>query len=320
MSGGGGGGTTTSTNTTVMEPPKYVKPYAINLMNRAGDLSHQSYEQYPGERIAPLTPQHELGLGMTETRALGGSPYMNMAQAQGINTMAGGGVGPGMANNPYAEMDNPYLNAAIENAQEDTKKAYQDVVNPQLASMERASGAFGNSGLQQYRLNQENQLTKNLGNISQNMRNQDYQFNAGLTESQLGRQQGAWDQERANQMRAMAFAPQFAESDYRDAQAMLGVGDVYRDENQNRLNQQYNDWLAEQQQPYKNLDVLANAIRTTMGGGGTSVSSGPNPYQSNPYAGAIGGGLMGYGLANTAGWDNPWLGAGAGSLMGGLLL
>ena len=55
--------------------------------------------------------------------------------------------------------------------------------------------------------------------------------------------------------------------------------------------------MAEQQHPYQQLDLLANAIRTSMGGGGTNVTSAPNAYQPNSTAQMIGTGLTMGGLA-----------------------
>lgn len=124
--------------------------------------------------------------------------------------------------------------------------------------------------------------------------------------------------ERTNQMRAAMFAPQLAQADYADATALLGVGDARRSLSQEGLNQQLADWTERQQDPYKKLDTLASTISTASGGYANSSSSAPNPYQTNPVAGMIGGGMAGYGLGQMAGF-NPYLSAGGGALLGGLM-
>jgi hypothetical protein len=230
-------------------------------------------------------------------------------------------------------MNNPYLNEAIGRAQDDVVSKYRDTTTPQIAARERASGSFGNSGLQQMQLQAASDFARELGGISNSMRMQDYGLQAQLGESALGRQQqdiqrnamlaeqqmqnllGAYNAERTNQLRTQGFAPQMAESDYRDAQAMLGVGDIAREYTQSKLNEQYGQWQAAQNWPYQQLDVIANAIRTTMGGGSTTTTSAPNAYQSNRMASAIGGGLAGYGLADAMQWSNPGM---YGLLGGGL--
>ena len=101
---------------------------------------------------------------------------------------------------------------------------------------------------------------------------------------------------------AMMNAGQFQQGMYGDAQALMGVGDVFRSYDQDLLNQEREDWERAYNQQYTNLDVLGNALGISMGAGGTTQTTQPSYYQSSPLAGAIGGGLLGYG---------------AGSLMGG---
>lgn len=124
--------------------------------------------------------------------------------------------------------------------------------------------------------------------------------------------------ERTNQMRSAMFAPQLAQQDYADASALLGVGDARRSLTQEGLNQQLADWTEAQQDPYKKLDTLASTIATASGGYANSSSSAPNPYQTSPVAGMIGGGLAGYGLGNAMGGYGGY-GAAGGALLGGLL-
>jgi hypothetical protein len=127
-----------------------------------------------------------------------------------------------------------------------------------------------------------------------------------------------YSNERTNQMRGAMFAPQLAQADYADASALTGVGDAYRSLEQESLNQSLADWTEAQQDPYKKMDTLASTISTASGGYANSSSSAPNPYQTSPVAGMIGGGMAGYGLGQMAGM-NPYMSAGGGALMGGLL-
>ena len=122
--------------------------------------------------------------------------------------------------------------------------------------------------------------------------------------------------EREAQQRAMTLLPQYGNIDYNNAQQMAGVGDIYRQENQNNLNMQYGDWMNAQQQPYKNLDVLSSGIRGAMAGGSSSSSTASNPYQPNRTANVIGGALAGGSLASMAGGQYAPAGAAAGGLLG----
>lgn len=273
---GGGGSSQPSTTTTISksEPPAYVQPYSEQLMTRAGELSNAPYQQYTGQRIAGLTPEHQTALQGITQRASQGSPLMNATQDMMTQTASGSYLNP---------ESNPYLQGQVQAAQRDVMTG--------LGAQNRA--AFGNTGMDYI-------TGKALADATNNVYAQNY------------------NNERTNQMRAAMFAPQLAAADYTDYQNLLGVGDIYRDNTQEQLNQQYQDWTQQQQWPYQQLDVLANAIRTSMGGGGSSVTSAPNAYQSNSTASMIGGGLAGYGIGQAAG-INPYLSAGGGALLGGLL-
>lgn len=126
--------------------------------------------------------------------------------------------------------------------------------------------------------------------------------------------------ERNNQMKDSLLVGQYGNLDYNNADRLIGVGDTKRQEAQDKLNLQYQDWTSAQNQPYKQLDVLGNALGSSVHGSGSVTSQGYqySPYTSNPYAGAIGGGLAGYGLGNAIGEGDSMYG-GLGAAAGGLL-
>ena len=126
-------------------------------------------------------------------------------------------------------------------------------------------------------------LTRNLSDAATNIYGQNYA------------------NERTNQMKGLAVAPQFSNLDYSNAQQLIGVGDIKRQESQDVLNNQYADWVASQNQPYRQIDVLGNALGAAVNGQGSVQAAGyaSNPYTTNRYANAIGGGLAGYQLANS---------------------
>lgn len=169
-----------------------------------------------------------------------------------------------------------------------------DTAMGQAAS--RVNAQFGGSNYGTS-ANQE-QLARTLGEVSGQMYGQNYA------------------NEREAQQRMASLYPQFAGIDYTNAQQLLGVGDIYRQESQNVLNQNYADWLAQQQYPYQQLDVLSNAIKGATGGGGTTTTSTPNPYQINRTANAVGGALAGGSLASMLGGSSY---APYGAVGGGLL-
>lgn len=284
----GGGGSSTpanTTSTTVNQPPAFVQPSSEDLLSRATTLSNAPYNPYPGQLVAPLNATQQQGLNQTIQRATDGSPLMNASQQNLTDTVNG-----------------KYLDPSTNPSWAPTAQAITDAYSKGTAAQTDAAfsraGAYGGSAYQdQVGINQ-----KALGDSLSNA--------AGTL----------YNNERTNQLRATDQAPAMAQADYANAQALLGVGDVQRQNTQDTLNQQYQQFLQQQQWPYQNLDVLANAIRTSMGGGGSSVTTAPNPYQPNPTASALGGGLLGAGLGSalsTSGGTNyaPY-GAAAGALTG----
>ncbi len=174
-------------------------------------------------------------------------------------------------------------------------------------------------------------VDRSLGDIQSRINSQFGGNNYGTTAHQETLQRGleeaansAYGQnyasERNNQMKNMLLSDQFGKIDYNNAQQLIGVGDIYRQESQDRLNNQYSDWQAMMNQPYRQLDVLANALGASVNGAGNVQSAGyaANPYTANRYASAIGGALGGYSLGNALGGDSGWGGA-AGAGLGGLL-
>jgi hypothetical protein len=225
MSGGGGGGGSqniTSTVTQKTEPPAYVTPYATSMLSGGAQIASQPYQQYPGMTVAPLSPEQQAAMYMTGQRATSGSPVTQSAGNALQNVMGGAGMQYGMdlASNPLAQqyastaapsigqyqagqnplsaigtnpvgqnallgLNNPYLNDAIQLAQRD--------MLPQYGYMARDSGSFGNSGINQA-------VARTMGDISSQMRMQDYNLQAQLGESDLARRNAAWEAGANRQM------------------------------------------------------------------------------------------------------------------------
>jgi hypothetical protein len=97
-------------------------------------------------------------------------------------------------------------------------------------------------------------------------------------------------------MSAMGMAPQMAESDYRDAQALLGVGDARQQLSQSYLDQANGLFGANNGYNQQQLDAYGRAVGVGMGAGGTSSTTGPNPNQRSGIADLIGTGVSIAGL------------------------
>ena len=161
-------------------------------------------------------------------------------------------------NGKYMSPDsNPWLKENVNAAMNDVTGR----VNSQFSN-----NNFGGS------TNQE-MLTRNLGDTAANLYGANY------------------NNERTRQMTAMGMAPQMAETDYRDAQALLGVGDARQGLAQQYMNQANGLFDKYTAYPQQQVDNLGRAVSIGMGGGGTTTTTSPNPNQSNGIANLIGGGL-----------------------------
>jgi len=296
--GGGGGGNQTTTSTTKVELPGYAVPYAEKLLTQGDALAQQPYTPYPGQKISGLTPEHEAGLQAITNRSVYGTPEISAARQNMTDTLQGQYMEPG---------SNPYLSGAMDRAASSITDKYMKATAPGLSAAASRAGAYGGSAYGEAVKDNQSALMEGL---------------EGAANSTLYNNYG---QERLAQQRAQTLAPQYSGLDYTDARNLMAVGDIRRGYGQDILNQNLSNFNESQQYPYRQLDVLSNAIRGSVAGQSTTTQAAASPYQPSATSGAIGGGLLGYGAAqqyggNSAFGQNPLLGAGAGALLGGLAL
>lgn len=118
-------------------------------------------------------------------------------------------------------------------------------------------------------------------------------------------QLGMINQERQRMPQYLTAALQYGQEPYEAAQQLLGVGDIGRQFDQDRINDAMAQFEQQRMYPYQQLDVARNTLLTGMGGGGTTTSTGPGYYQPSRTAGMLGGGALGYGLGSEMGDKYP---------------
>ena len=264
MGGIGGGGSSKSTTSTKVELPQWYDPLAKEAAMRGYDQSIVPFQQYGGQRIADLTPEQTQGLQMTADRAMA-APVTSQATQQAMDTLSG----------RYLD---PSTNPAWTSGQDAITRAYREGVAPTRNALFSQAGAFGadNSAFNQYAGMQDESLGRSLGGLWGDI----------------------YGQERGRQIQALGLAPSIAQAGYMDPQNLVGVGDAYRQFNQDQLNLGYGDFLEQRDYPWSQLERFANLAPGLLGNSGTTTSTGPNPYQTSPLAGAIGGGALGAGIGS----------------------
>ena len=268
--GGGGGGSqpanTTSTQTQTSELPEWARPYAKDVLAKGQaltDVNQNPYQQYTGDRIAGFSPMQQ--------QAMQGAQNMTVAPQTSEATAAATGAGLGglgVANqatvggfqNQVGGYMNPYLNQILAPQLAEANRNY-DIGATKQQSAATQAGAFGgsreaimaaenernrNTGLNQIYgqglntafTNAQNQYNQNLGNQLQGY---GLLGNAANSLGQLGQNQYG-QQMGINQLQAQYGGQQ---------QALQQQG----------LTQAYQDFVNQQNYPYKQLGFMSDMIR-----------------------------------------------------------
>jgi hypothetical protein len=309
--------------TTTNAPLPWMEPYLQDYMGRAQDVANQGYTASPNTYTAP-NQYLQSGWNAVANRAMQGSQVLNDASQALTNNFSAapmtaastGGAGEGM--NPYATqtnkfmgVNNPYLSDTIANAQKDLVSSYNMIERPQWDKAMAGSGSFGNSGVSEYQNRAQNDLTTQLGRIGLDARMGAYNQSANLMENQLNRQTSAGESQlgrqfqgaqsaaqradnaalagRQLQMQAIGMAPQFAQQDYNDANALLNVGNQMQTYDQGRADQNYRWWQEAQNFPRQQMGTYGQALGVGNTGS-TQTQTQPDPSTA---AQLLGGGLTG---------------------------
>jgi hypothetical protein len=269
--------------------------YMNDLSTKAQNLGNTAYTGFGQSTQVDANPWQQQSWQNTFNRGMQGSAEVDAARGQLQSTIGGGGF----SSNPFMGQSNPYLQSSIDSTLGDMTRNYNNVVKPQTESAMAGSGSFGNSGLQQMQGEQQRNLQDSMGKTASNMRFADYQNQSDM-----------YNKERDRQMQGTLAAPNFANVDYTDLQAMQQAGNALQGQNQGERTSAYNQYLDAREWPFKTVGAQASA----MGSGGVGSA---NYQQQQPNTGAniMGGALAGAQLGSSfGGWGT------AGSpVLGGLL-
>lgn len=266
------------TSTSRSEPWSEQIPYLKYGFGEARSLYDKSKSQgyYPDQTYASPSEATLIGLQRQQDRAMNGSALFNSAKDQYQKTI----------NGDYLNASsNPYLQDAIDVANQGVVRGFNNSVVPQLQSSFSSAGRYG-SGLQNVAQNEAaftlaNQLGNNATNLSYN------NYNA----------------ERDRQNNAVANAPAYAQADYNDIANLLDVGQQREGITQQGIDEAFNRYNYDRDQPWTNLTNYMGLIDGNYGGTTTTTERNPN-YKSKSSAllgGAIGGAGMGASLLGSYG-------------------
>lgn len=308
--------------TTTTEPPAFIQPYMQYGAEQSRALHETGGPQYyGGNTVVPFAPQTEQALGLTEQRALGGSPVVDAAQGYAARTLNtdpssqfGAAANPfATGANPYGSGSNPYLDATFNRAADSVQNRLQsgfagagrniDAARPVAAQElnDLAAQVYGGD----YAAERNRQLAYGQQQLG---------IGAQGYESERDRMAQDLDRQRSMQFAAAGLAPQLANQDYVDINALQGVGGQVEDLAGRMMEDQAARWDYSQNAPQINLDNYISRIGGAFPGQSTTQTT---PTYRNRTAGALGGAMGG---AQMGSYFGPWgtaIGAIAGGLLGG---
>lgn len=310
-SGGGGGGGGTST--TVSDLPDWAKPTAQKTLAQAEAVTAPGvqYQPYDKNRIAGFQPLQQTAF----TGAQNLAPSGLSTQAGGIAGLASlGALGTGY--NPYqtgqftgdvaSQYMNPYLEQAMSPQIREATRQSEMMRNQQQAQAVQ-QGAFG--GSRQAIVEAERQ--RNLGQQIGDIRGRGYASAFDQAQQQFGREQQLQEQSRQygaglgmqglqTALQGAGMMGQLGGQQFSQAKDVIGLqsqmGAQQQALEQQKLSQDYQDFLAQKKFPYQQIEFMSNILRgTPMGTVQTQYAPGPTTAQT---LGSLG--MAAYGVGKMA--------------------
>jgi hypothetical protein len=269
-SGGGGGGSqpsnTTSTTTQTTELPEWARGYAKDALAKGQaltDVNQNPYQTYSNPRIAGFSPMQQqsmqnaanmqvapqIGQGTAAATGagLGGFDVAGQATTQGFQNQMGGYM-------------NPYMNQILAPQLAEANRNY-DIGATKQQSAATQAGAFG--GSREAIMAAENERNRNTG------LNQIY--GQGLNTAYTNAQ-NQYNQNLQNQLAGYGMANQAAgqlgqlgQQQYQQNMGINTLQNQYGGQQQalqqQGLSQAYQDFLNQQNYPYKQLGFMSDLIR-----------------------------------------------------------
>jgi hypothetical protein len=269
-SGGGGGGGPQETTTYTTNLPEYAEPYYGRMVSRAEALSQEGYQPYTSERIAEFTPEQQQVFGET----LGLQRPGEFGQASGLTGIASvGALGAGQFTPEQfgtAQMQqymSPFqqgvTDIARRQAAEDARRIQQQA---NLGSTRQ--GTYGGARQLLAQTEREKGLLQTLGDIQMRGSQSAFENAQQQFERDQARRMGAQELGLRGFQTALQGAGQMAQigkdvqaTDLSRLQAQQSVANAEQQMEQRRLDQAYQDFIAQREYPYRQLEFYNAMLR-----------------------------------------------------------
>jgi len=326
----------TERTVTTSEPWGAQREALQDIYARGRGLMNTPQQYFPGETVAGFAPAQEAAMGLTQARAMGGSPYENAMGQYLTGAMGQGQVGLGStANNAafaqrglYGGMaglgglagagPNPYLDQMYGAASRGLNRNFNNTVAPALNATFGSGGRTGSMAHQsalndagQRLMQQQGDLAANIYggayNQDQNRRLSASQSLAGLGMQGIGAMGNIYGQIDQSRARAAGLAPAMQNMEYQNYDRLFGVGTQQRNLAQAQMQDAQNRHQFYQDQPWRNLERYNALVGNRQWGGQQTQSY--NPGSPSPWQIAGGIGMLGLGIGSAfAGGGSPGAG------------
>jgi hypothetical protein len=269
----------TSTSQTTI--PEYAKPYAERMLGKSEALTGSPYQTFGGERMAASTPEQQAArqnvAGMQQPGQFAAGT--GLAGAGGLSALGAGQQYMAMATDPGAQQAfmSPYMQNVVDlQKQEAIRDAQKGMLAQNLGAARQ--GTYGGARQLLAGTERERNLQQNLANIQATgaqkayedaIRGMQFGTTAGLQGAQAATQAGAT-------LGQLGTAQQAAGIDL--AKAQEAFGGMTQAEQQKALDLQYQDFITQQQYPYKQLGFMSDILRGSAnlaGTGGKTIYEAP---------------------------------------------
>ncbi len=283
MGGGGGGGS--GTQTTINELPEWARGYAKNTLEKTAALSEKPYQAYEGARISGFSPMQlqsqQAAANMQTSGATGAGIDIAGAAALGglgQNYQGGQFQGGQFGGRQAAQYMSPFIEQALAPQLREAQRS-SDIMGQQNAAKAVGQGAFGGSRSALVEAERQRNLGMQMGDIRARGLQDAYtqaasQFNAdqqrAMQAQQLGEQSRQFGANLGLQglNTALQGAGQLGALGGQQFQQGMDInklqnayGGQQQALRQQGLDMAYQDFLNEQNYPYKQLGFMSDMIR-----------------------------------------------------------
>tara|TARA_R100000995_G_scaffold84025_1_gene61501 strand:+ start:887 stop:1825 length:939 start_codon:yes stop_codon:yes gene_type:complete len=275
--GSDSGGSQTSYQTTI---PETLVPYAEDIAQRAEGLSQAQYTPYGQERLAGMAPAQQRALSGYEN--LQTSPYFPAAGLAALQATQMGTQPGQFGAEQAAQYMSPYQQSVTDiakrQARSDAEKMRTD-----LAGRAQRAGAFGGS---RYGL-MEGKLYSDLGTRLSDIQTKGSQAAFSQAQQQFERDRMARQQAArlglsgAQTLGQLGTTAQSAE--LQRLKSLERAGTLRQADRQRLMDMQYQDFVRQQEYPYKQLQFYSDMVRGLQGSTPVSsrtVTPTPSPFQT----------------------------------------